>query len=146
MKKKKVSEESKKIGIVMRQIMDEAGDTQTFVANRLGMKQSGFSLYLNGIVEIPLHRFIKFAQMYGIDMGQIASNMVSVRHSPKIDEVYPLIEKLEETLQKTRQRLTPIGFTKILKLMYEDRAKENITDLIEDTLRKAKILDPELFV
>ena len=55
----------------LRELREDRDKTQTEIAKILGMKQSQYSRYENGIRDIPLDSLITLAKYYGGSTGYI---------------------------------------------------------------------------
>jgi hypothetical protein len=143
-RKKPVSEISRIISKNMQRIVKETGNTIDSGAKLMGIPvRSRFGHYLNQYVEIPVEVIFKFRQVFNVSLDELFGLKDVQPHTS--DSTYPIIEGLEATLQKTHQRLTPKGFTKIVDILrYE--ANLNNEEAIIDILKKARLLSPEIFV
>ena len=55
----------------LRELREDRDKTQTEIAKILGMKQSQYSRYENGIRDIPLDSLITLAKYYGVSTDYI---------------------------------------------------------------------------
>lgn len=55
----------------LRELREDKDKTQTEIAKILGMKQSQYSRYENGIRDIPLDSLITLAKYYGVSTDYI---------------------------------------------------------------------------
>ena len=55
----------------LRELREDRDKTQTEIAKILGMKQSQYSRYENGIRDIPLDSIITLAKYYGVSTDYI---------------------------------------------------------------------------
>jgi transcriptional regulator with XRE-family HTH domain len=147
MKKKHVSEISKTIGRNMKQIIKAAGYTQAEAAASIGiMTPSTFAHYLIGLVEVPIDKLYKFMRKFGVSFEELTGNLPLEVHAGESEKLYIIAEAIETTLQQTRQRLTPSGFAKLMKLVacnYKDA--KDFEGTVKDILKQARILSPEIF-
>ena len=55
----------------LRELREDRDKTQTEIAKILGMKQSQYSRYENGIRDIPLDSLMTLAKYYGVSIDYI---------------------------------------------------------------------------
>lgn len=55
----------------LRELREDRDKTQTEIAKILGMKQSQYSRYENGIRDIPLDSLVTLAKYYGVSTDYI---------------------------------------------------------------------------
>lgn len=55
----------------LKELRKENGYTQTFVAEYLNVKQNTYSMYENGLREIPLESLAKIAELYDTSVDYV---------------------------------------------------------------------------
>ena len=58
----------------IRDLREDHDLSQKYVASLIGTTQQYYSEYERGVLEIPLHSFIKLARFYGVSLDVLAEN------------------------------------------------------------------------
>lgn len=114
----------------MRNIIEQAGQTQTVAANLLGIKRNALSQYLNGLNIPPAYVVLKFCEVYGTTPNELFGFdelHYNIKSSPDIDLLINIMDTIDYFLKKNKATMTGEDKKELVKYLYSENInKETI--------------------
>lgn len=138
-----VSEESKRIGLRMKQILKQLKVTQEEAAYRLGLSAQGaLGSYLVGRTNIPLHIVTRFCSEFHVSITDLFGND-DITVSADDDLVMDIMLIVDEFLSKNHVSLSPDQRKKLIRGFLVRNCHN--ADRINDTLSTLLAVNGEIF-
>ena len=139
----KVSAESQRIGIRMRQILKDKGITQEQAALRLGLAgQGSLGSYLRGRTEIPITIVQRFCTEFHIPVANLLSDD-DITINADDDLIMDIMLIVDEFLSKNHLALTPDQRKKLIRGFLAKNCHD--ASRINDTLSALLAVNGEMF-
>lgn len=138
-----VSEDSKKIGLRMKQILKQKGVTQEQAAFRIGLTaQSTLNSYLSGRTEIPLNVINKFCSEFNIPVTTLFTDD-DIATNTENDLVLDIMLAIDEFLSEKHLALSGEQRKNLVKDFLAKDCRD--ADLIKNTLSALHAINAGLF-
>lgn len=125
-----MNDQNKIIGYNMRNIIEQAGQTQVVAANLLGIKRNALSQYLNGLNIPPAYIIFKFCEVYGTTPNELFGfdNInYNIRTSPDTDLIIDIVDTIDYFLKKNKATMKDTEKKELVKYLYNENInKETI--------------------
>lgn len=138
------SNDSKRIGLRIKQVMHQLSVTQEQVAFRLGLNsQAVLNNYINGRSEIPLNVINKFCSEFNVPVASLFANDDTIANAGN-DIVLDIMLAIDEFLADNHLALTGEQRKKLVK----DFLGKNCCDAdrIKSTLSALHAINSEMFI
>lgn len=138
------SNDSKRIGLRIKQVMRQLSVTQEQVAFRLGLNsQAVLNNYINGRSEIPLNVINKFCSEFNVPVASLFANDDTIANAGN-DLVLDIMLAIDEFLADNHLALTGEQRKKLVK----DFLGKNCCDAdrIKSTLSALHAINSEMFI
>lgn len=138
------SNDSKRIGLRIKQVMHQLSVTQEQVAFRLGLNsQAVLNNYINGRSEIPLNVINKFCSEFNVPVASLFANDDTITNAGN-DLVLDIMLAIDEFLADNHLALTGEQRKKLVKDFLGKNCYD--ADRIKSTLSALHAINSEMFI
>lgn len=138
------SEDSKKIGLRMKQILKQKSITQEQAALKLGLSaQAILNNYINGRTEVPINIINKFCAEFGVPVATLFAHD-EITLNTENDLVLDIMLAIDEFLADNHLALTSEQRKKMVKDFLSKDCKD--PNRIKDTLSTLLAVNSEMFI
>ena len=139
-----VSDDSKRIGLRMKQILKQLNITQEQAALRMGLSSQGaLGHYLLGRSEIPINIVNKFSAEFNVPVANLFAADDEITISSDNYMAIDIMLAIDEFLAQNKLALTPDQRRKLVRNFLAKKCRD--TDRIKETLSALRAVNGDVF-